>query len=139
VNSSIGAIIIIDTNIFISHLEQLKDICVKYYQNIMIVVPWIVLQELDHLKSNNYSTKSSDIKLSGDMARKAQRSISWLTSILQSNDKKYNFIFQNSIQDKEKLDIIDCLTNDDRILKCALKITLTSKRLIHLNKVKFNL
>ena len=51
---------VLDTNVLISHLHflvELKDYAIKGVGRPVLIVPWIVMQELDALKS--HSTKVS--------------------------------------------------------------------------------
>ncbi|RUS26272.1 hypothetical protein BC938DRAFT_470999, partial [Jimgerdemannia flammicorona] len=47
--------VILDTNYLISHLGFLKELvgqCAKSNGTVLIIVPWVVIQELDGLKQN---------------------------------------------------------------------------------------
>ena len=59
--------LVLDTNILLSHLQflmELKDYAIKGVGRPILILPWIVMQELDALKTNS----SSDI---GSRARTA--------------------------------------------------------------------
>lgn len=86
-NSEQESILILDTNIFISNLEQLKDLHSKYNSKIIFYVPWVVLQELDHLKNKKSIEQYIFIN------QKAQEAIKFINSILDS--KKSSFCFEN--------------------------------------------
>lgn len=90
--NELSLILVIDTNIFISNLTQLEVKSNKYKENILFSVPWVVLQELDRLKSRDRATVSSVERISF----KATKAIQFIHSILSS--KTNNFIFENSIQ-----------------------------------------
>ena len=44
-------VLVIDKNIFISNLNELKQIAKQFQNHIAIYVSWVVIQELDDLKS----------------------------------------------------------------------------------------
>ncbi len=72
-NENKKMICVLDTNILLSHLCQLKNIIINEQNNRKlnknnikidsIIIPWIVIQELDHLKNRNngFESKFSDI------------------------------------------------------------------------------
>ncbi len=56
--------LVLDTNVLISHLHflvELKDYAIKGVGRPVLIVPWIVMQELDALKSKS-STVSSKVR-----------------------------------------------------------------------------
>lgn len=81
---------ILDTNIFVANLPQLKDLNSLYLSKIVFYVPWVVVQELDQLKSKKSDEKYVLIK------QKAQEAIRFINSILES--VKSNFFFENFSQ-----------------------------------------
>ena len=97
-------IIVLDTNIFISNLSQLKHVLSSSSQFILFAIPWIVLQELDRLKSAN-KYKNGDASL----VHKAVKAIQFISNILDENNSskvatnhtlKSNFLFETAIQVK---------------------------------------
>lgn len=63
--------IVLDTNVLLSHLQflvELKDYAIKGVGRPVLVVPWVVMQELDALKSNKE-------KKVGERARRAIASL----------------------------------------------------------------
>ena len=53
--------VVVDTNFLISHLAFLKTLIFEHAKKykLLIIIPWIVLQELDGLKSALWKNKSS--------------------------------------------------------------------------------
>jgi predicted ribonuclease YlaK len=90
--ANIKIILVIDTNIFLSNLDQLISLIEQYKNDILVSIPWVVLQELDYLKSTNKHSPMN--KLS--MSNRARIAIQFISQILSSNSN--NFIFENSIQ-----------------------------------------
>lgn len=84
-------ILVLDTNILITNLGQLEQISQKYATKILFSIPWIVLQELDALKTRR---KPDSNQTEFSIGFKAQKAIRFVHSVLKSN----NFIFENSIQ-----------------------------------------
>lgn len=117
--------IIFDTNVLIQNLKEIKDIIQKNKLNrtdntnmsLFFIVPWIVIMELDALKSNRKGKLLLEIE--------SRAAIDYLLKIASEN---CDFItFQNSAQNEEISNQIKCVTNDDYILKCALKSKETCK------------
>jgi hypothetical protein len=80
-------LLVIDTNIFLSHLKHLIELKEKYPNEIVVSVPWVVLQELDYIKSQTGS----------NIGQRAREAISFISDLL--NDTNANgFIFENSVQ-----------------------------------------
>lgn len=88
--SSPKVIFVLDTNILISNLTHLKEITSKQNDKTIFSIPWVVLQELDRLKSRQYSNSDRSI------GSKAQNAIKFINSVL--SEKFKNFIFENSVQ-----------------------------------------
>ncbi|CAF0858780.1 unnamed protein product [Brachionus calyciflorus] len=110
--TEIDLLIVLDTNIFISNLDHLKKMSQKYTDRVLFSIPWVVVQELDNLKSKKSIDKSVLIN------QKAQESIKFINSILSLS----NFLFETFNQYQDVTDGLECLNNDDRILKCAIRL-----------------
>ena len=89
----IKLILVIDTNIFLSNLDQLISLIEQYSDHVLISVPWVVLQELDYLKSTD---KSPPKNKSISLGKRARTAIQFISEILSSNSN--SFLFENSIQ-----------------------------------------
>ena len=94
----------------ISNLSQFKDVLNKSSQFILFAVPWIVLQELDRLKSAN-NNKNGD----GGLVHKAVKAIQFISNILDENNRskvtfnhllKNNFLFETAMQVKLTLKLV---------------------------------
>lgn len=112
---SANAALIVDTNFILTHLDmvdQLKDLAEKF--NHIVVIPWIVIQELDNLKSSSRKNTDCDDKNSlqtiGFLARKATE---WIYNILAVRDSR---VIGQKIN--QRLD--STLEGDDSILDCCL-------------------
>ncbi|XP_051868808.1 uncharacterized protein swt1 isoform X2 [Pristis pectinata] len=99
-------LLVLDTNIFISHLNfivNLKDHGVS-------VIPWVVLQELDSLKSG---------KLSGGVNRKAVPAVHFVYSCFKS---RHPHVWGQSMQQAaQKFCGLREENNDDRVLQCCMQ------------------
>lgn len=110
--SSVLAHVVIDTNIFLSHLPTTKllvenqEICSK----VQIYVPWMVLQELDYMKSN----KGHKLKLD-TVARKAASFI-----FDQISKKNPFFCIQTLDEFKNCINLLPDENADDKILQWCL-------------------
>ncbi|BFZ55417.1 hypothetical protein PYCC9005_002458 [Savitreella phatthalungensis] len=97
------AIVVTDTNFLISRLQTVKELANPAYQNIcQVTVPWIVVTELDGLKSSK----------SADVASRARRATRWLVQSLQAG----------LIRGQRKSESIESgrsLHGDDAILDCC--------------------
>lgn len=80
-------IAVLDTNIFISNLGDLEAIAAKHRDDILFTVPWVVLQELDGLKSSSSS-----------ISDKSKRAIRFIHTVLSNRSTASNFLFENSTQ-----------------------------------------
>lgn len=83
--NTLKLILVLDTNIFISNLSELELLAFRNQESVLLSVPWVVLQELDGLKSNRL------------IAEKSQKAIRFIHEIL-SRKTLHNFIFESSIQ-----------------------------------------
>ncbi|MBN3312106.1 SWT1 protein, partial [Atractosteus spatula] len=106
-------IIILDTNILLSHLEFVKKIkgCglgVFGFPNILI--PWVVLQELDSLKNG---------KFSNHVVNKAIPAVNFIYTCLKSQEPR--FWGQSMQQASQKICGLSAENNDDRVLHCCVQ------------------
>lgn len=103
--------VIVDTNILLSHLPIVKMLLEKCEsgKKIQIYIPWMVLQELDYMKTKNEKKNSIEI-----LARKA-------ASFLFEQIKNKNSSFRIQTLDEFK-NCISLLSdeNDDKILEWCL-------------------
>ncbi|KAF9439361.1 RNA endoribonuclease [Entomortierella beljakovae] len=118
------AIVVFDTNVLISHLNFMKSFIQMYGKkdtdsstnattfkgdNIIFVIPWIVVQELDGLKSGGGRGGEVDLRF------KAQRAIQYIQSELLRPEETRRLRGQKL---SENLEVHK--TNDDKILDCCL-------------------
>ncbi|XP_041064658.1 transcriptional protein SWT1 isoform X2 [Carcharodon carcharias] len=112
-NSQSDILLVLDTNIFISHLNfimNLKDHGVSGVSFPIIVIPWVVLQELDSLKNG---------KLSGGVNRKAIPAVQFIYSCFKS---RHPHVWGQSMQQAaQKFCGLRKENNDDRVLQCCLQ------------------
>ncbi|XP_078074431.1 uncharacterized protein swt1 [Mustelus asterias] len=106
-------LLVLDTNIFISHLNfimNLKEHGVSGVGFPIIVIPWVVLQELDSLKNG---------KLSGGVNRKAIPAVQFIYSCFKS---RHPHVWGQSMQQAaQKFCGLREENNDDRVLQCCLQ------------------
>ena len=108
-------ILVIDTNVLLSNLSFLMELRTILFPNIskiLFLIPWVVLQELDYIKSSNPSLNKS-----------AREAISFLHQEFRDSSK--NVIGQTMDEDLafvQKLPSVR-FNNDDRILHCCLEQT----------------
>ncbi|XP_067846598.1 transcriptional protein SWT1 isoform X2 [Heptranchias perlo] len=106
-------LLVLDTNIFISHLNfimNLKDHGVSGVGFPIIVIPWVVLQELDSLKNG---------KLSGGVNRKAIPAVQFVYSCFKS---RHPHVWGQSMQQAaQKFCGLREENNDDRVLQCCMQ------------------
>ncbi|KAJ2559194.1 hypothetical protein EV175_000456 [Coemansia sp. RSA 1933] len=108
---------VIDTNFFIDHLSlvgQLADVAAG--NGIFIVVPWIVLQELDGLKASNRNAASQGEwwqDSSDNVGVVARNSSRFLESEIKREDSPFLFQKRSEYLQYEHI-------NDDKILDCCL-------------------
>ncbi|XP_059503811.1 transcriptional protein SWT1 isoform X2 [Stegostoma tigrinum] len=112
-SSKSDILLVLDTNIFISHLNfivNIKDHGVAGVGFPIIVIPWVVLQELDSLKNG---------KLSGGVNRKAIPAVQFIYSCFKS---RHPHVWGQSMQQAaQKFCGLREENNDDRVLQCCLQ------------------
>ncbi|XP_038614460.1 transcriptional protein SWT1 [Tachyglossus aculeatus] len=106
-------LIVIDTNILMNHLQFvriLKSTEVPGFDKLVLVIPWIVIQELDRMK---------DGKLLKHAQHKAIPAVYFINDCLKLQDGK---LWGQSLQlASQKLYGMSDENNDDRVLKCCLQ------------------
>ncbi|XP_066482469.1 transcriptional protein SWT1 isoform X2 [Tiliqua scincoides] len=111
--SDLNTLIVIDTNIMISHLEfikSLKDTDIPGIGSFVLVVPWVVLQELDNLKRG---------KILQHVGKKAIPAVHFIYTCLKNQDSK---LWGQSMQlASQKTYDFTVENNDDRVLQCCLQ------------------
>ncbi|KAI8372870.1 PIN domain-containing protein [Radiomyces spectabilis] len=115
---SYSHVVVLDTNFLISHLGFLKvvlDLADQYPDRLVLVVPWVVVTELDGLKGHYKPQRSKGVDIGnlGDLARKAMR---FLESTLRDKHK--------GLRGQKKFEIYDAtadlILGDDKILDCCM-------------------
>ncbi|XP_042322317.1 transcriptional protein SWT1 isoform X2 [Sceloporus undulatus] len=111
--AGLNTLIVVDTNIMIRHLEfikSLKNSVIPGIGNFVLVIPWVVLQELDNLKRGkmlaNVGQKAIPAVNFIYMCLKKQDPKLWGQSMQLASQKTHDFIVEN---------------NDDRVLQCCLQ------------------
>ncbi|XP_062961415.1 transcriptional protein SWT1 [Cynocephalus volans] len=106
-------LIVIDTNILMSHLKFVRNLKTKEipgFYGLVLIVPWVVVQELDHMKAG---------KLLKCAQHKAIPAVHFINDSLKDEDRK---LWGQSIQlASQKLYGLNDENNDDRVLKCCLQ------------------
>ncbi|XP_039112540.1 transcriptional protein SWT1 [Hyaena hyaena] len=106
-------LIVIDTNILMNHLKFvriLKTTEVPGFDRLVLIIPWVVVQELDRMKAG---------KLLKHVQHKAIPAVHFINDSLKNQDKK---LWGQSIQlASQKFYGLSDENNDDRVLKCCLQ------------------
>ncbi|XP_032047785.1 transcriptional protein SWT1 isoform X1 [Aythya fuligula] len=111
--SGLNILVVIDTNIMISHLEfvkSLKSEDIPGVGRLALIIPWVVLQELDNLKKGKMLQHVRDKAIPAVqfiyMCLKKQDPKLWGQSMQLASQKTYGLSDEN---------------NDDRVLQCCLQ------------------
>ncbi|XP_064188186.1 transcriptional protein SWT1 isoform X7 [Anguilla rostrata] len=106
-------LIVLDTNILLSHLDFVKKIRSHGLGALgfpVILIPWVVMQELDALK---------DGKLSSNVKHLARPAVHYIYSALKSQEPR---LWGQSMQlASQRIYGLDAENNDDRVLHCCLQ------------------
>ncbi|XP_026474878.1 uncharacterized protein LOC113378545 [Ctenocephalides felis] len=117
--------VVVDTNIFLVHLHFVQyDLLHLNYENLhqpVVVVPWIVLQELDCIKDRKGENQQ--------LQNLARRAINYLNKSFMEQSPKIHG--QSAVDCSNHLITIDC--PDDKILNCCLQIQKTNKNVVLLS------
>ncbi|XP_036377964.1 transcriptional protein SWT1 [Megalops cyprinoides] len=106
-------LIILDTNILLSHLDFVKRMRSHGLGALgfpIILIPWVVMQELDALKSG---------KLSSDVVHKARPAVHFIYTSLKNQEPR---LWGQSMQQAARgFCGLNAESNDDRVLQCCLQ------------------
>ncbi|NXU81298.1 SWT1 protein, partial [Oreotrochilus melanogaster] len=109
----LNILVVIDTNIMISHLEfirSLKSEDIPGVGRLALIIPWVVLQELDNLKKG---------KMLQHVRDKAVPAVQFIYTCLKNQDPK---LWGQSMQlASQKIYGLSDENNDDRVLQCCLQ------------------
>nr|XP_005487093.1 transcriptional protein SWT1 isoform X2 [Zonotrichia albicollis] len=112
-SSGLNILVVIDTNIMISHLEfvrSLKSEDIPGVDRLALIIPWVVLQELDNLKKG---------KMLQHVRDKAIPAVQFIYKCLKNQDSK---LWGQSMQlASQKMYGLSDENNDDRVLQCCLQ------------------
>lgn len=106
-------LIVLDTNVLLSHLEFVKKIRSHGLSGLgfpTLLIPWVVLQELDYLKSGKLSSKVED---------KARPAVHYIYSCLKNQEPR--LMGQSMQQASQAACGPGAVNNDDRVLECCLQ------------------
>ncbi|XP_030061575.1 transcriptional protein SWT1 [Microcaecilia unicolor] len=111
--TQLSLLIVLDTNILLSHLqfiEKLKTGGIPGIGTFVLIIPWVVLQELDYMKHG---------KLLEHMKNKAIPAVHFIYNSLKKQDSR---LWGQSMQlASEKIYGLSNTNNDDRVLQCCLQ------------------
>ncbi|NXC44337.1 SWT1 protein, partial [Penelope pileata] len=111
--SGLNVLVVIDTNIMISHLEfvkSLKSENIPGVGRLALIIPWVVLQELDNLKKG---------KMLEHVRHKAIPAVQFIYMCLKNQDSK---LWGQSMQlASQSIYGLSDESNDDRVLQCCLQ------------------
>uniref|UniRef100_A0A250YLK2 Transcriptional protein SWT1 n=1 Tax=Castor canadensis TaxID=51338 RepID=A0A250YLK2_CASCN len=106
-------LIVIDTNILMNHLKFvriLKTSKIPGFDRLVLIIPWVVVQELDRMKAGKLLKHAQHIAIPA---------IHFINDSLRNQDGK---LWGQSIQlASQKLYGLSDENNDDRVLKCCLQ------------------
>ncbi|KAM6323477.1 LOW QUALITY PROTEIN: transcriptional protein SWT1-like [Aegotheles albertisi] len=112
-SSGLNILVVIDTNIMISHLKfvrSLKSEDIPGVGRLALIIPWVVLQELDNLKKG---------KMLQHVRDKAVPAVQFIYKCLKKQDSK---LWGQSMQlASKKMYGLSDENNDDRVLQCCLQ------------------
>ncbi|KAJ1986916.1 hypothetical protein EDC05_006088 [Coemansia umbellata] len=113
--SSARVAVVIDTNYFIDYLPIIRGLVgVASEHHLAVVVPWVVIQELDGLKNSNKSYYPSELSsVSTNVSAKARDSTRFLENELDRPNSALRCQKRSEYLQQE-------LVNDDKILDCCL-------------------
>ncbi|XP_061096645.1 transcriptional protein SWT1 isoform X2 [Conger conger] len=106
-------LIILDTNILLSHLDFVKKMRTHGLGALgfpHILIPWVVMQELDSLKQG---------KLSSSVEHKARPAVHYIYTTLKNQEPR--LWGQSMQQASQRICGLDAESNDDRVLHCCLQ------------------
>ncbi|XP_050994848.1 transcriptional protein SWT1 isoform X2 [Labeo rohita] len=107
-------LIVLDTNVLLSHLEFVKKIRSHGLGALgfpTLLIPWVVLQELDYLKSGKLSSKVED---------KARPAVHYIYTCLKNQEPR--LVGQSMQQASQAVGGPSVVNNnDDRVLECCLQ------------------
>ncbi|XP_062412131.1 bromodomain-containing protein 4 [Sardina pilchardus] len=106
-------LIVLDTNILLSHLDLVKKIRSQGLRSLgfpTMLIPWVVLQELDAIKNG---------KLTNAVTRRATPAVNYIYNCLKNQEPR---LWGQSMQ-QASLALCGLKTenNDDRVLQCCLQ------------------
>ncbi|XP_060769973.1 transcriptional protein SWT1 isoform X1 [Neoarius graeffei] len=105
--------VVLDTNVLLSHLDFVKKIRSHGIGALgfpTLLVPWVVLQELDSLKSG---------KLSKNVESKARPAVDYIYTCLKNQEPR---LWGQSMQQVSQAACgLNSVNNDDRVLQCCLQ------------------
>ncbi|XP_065530290.1 transcriptional protein SWT1 isoform X2 [Lathamus discolor] len=111
--SGLNVLVVIDTNIMISHLEFVRSLKCENIPGVgrlALIIPWVVLQELDNLKKG---------KMLQHVRDKAIPAVQFIYMCLKNQDSK---LWGQSMQlASQKIYGLSDENNDDRVLQCCLQ------------------
>ncbi|XP_051953898.1 transcriptional protein SWT1-like [Xyrauchen texanus] len=106
-------LIILDTNVLLSHLDFVKKIRSRGLGVLgfpTLLIPWVVLQELDSLKSGRLSSKVED---------KARPAVQYIYCCLKNQEPR--LMGQSMQLASQAVCETGVVNNDDRVLQCCLQ------------------
>ncbi|KAM8874622.1 transcriptional protein SWT1 isoform 1-T3 [Spinachia spinachia] len=107
-------ILVLDTNILLSHLDYVKQMRFHGLRATgvpVVLIPWVVLQELDSLKRGR--------GMSGSVAHLATPAISYIYTSLKNREP---YLWGQSMQQASETSYgLNAENNDDRVLQCCLQ------------------
>jgi len=102
------SMVVVDTNVFVSNLSLINRL--MEVENVMVVIPWMVVQELDGLKESEKQKTSVG----------ARAAVRWINKVLL--EKNENLITETNVQSRNSSKKFDSKSPDDKILATCLQL-----------------
>lgn len=123
--------LVLDTNVLLSHLKlisELKDFPIEGVARPVLVVPWIVIQELDSLKSDSWKIRKGKFVTNQKQSQNgkfgvdtlARQAVRFLHTCFESSHPRVRGQTLSEAQEMMENCSIEDPSNDDKILECCL-------------------
>ncbi|KAG8240365.1 hypothetical protein J437_LFUL002506, partial [Ladona fulva] len=124
-NENKDLVIVLDTNVLISDVKFVESLIENEFKGIghpTLVIPWMVLKELDALKGKSANKNSA-------LERNARRAIQFIHQCFNSHNPWVKG--QSAVDDKQECFKVD--SPDDSILNCCLQLHYKNNKVILLS------
>ncbi len=133
IERSVFLYFVLDTNVVLDQLTLIQDLCKAIPNTTRVVVPWIVLQELDRLKTRFENPNGSSVR----KVKYAQLANSWVYETLKQNNlnlrvqKLHEILVSRSLPDDLILDCCQYFAQNSQVVLMSNDRNLLAKALAH--------